>query len=200
MAFYTKHDFGSLTGFKTNNLSNYIKRGKVILTGGLIDDSIPQNASFLKKFSERAKNIIVASDTSAIKKESSTKNSASSSTIYGMELKLKRAELAKKAADTIHVQLKIDKLTGASIPTDLVKGVVSQLSKSLISSFKDGADGFLIEISKRKSLTINETAELRGVLINVINQSSTKAIAECKKNIRTIVNEFSTKREVGEHD
>lgn len=48
MSLFTKKEFGGLCGITTNVLAVYIKRGKVIASGELIDDSIPQNVAYLQ--------------------------------------------------------------------------------------------------------------------------------------------------------
>lgn len=209
MTAYTKKDFALLCGVKTKHLSTFIDRKKVILTGDLVDDQNPTNAFFMQKWRNKSlkddlvqKEIPVKSERAVgpdkIKKDApkSVKEIANSS----IEADLKRADLAKKEADIIYREIQIQKLQGLSIPTELVKSLISNLSKSLISSFKDGADSFLIEISKGKSLSITETAKLKGELIKIINISSSKAIAESKRDIKIIVGAYSDQRGVGEHD
>lgn len=110
------------------------------------------------------------------------------------------ADIAKKEVDTRIAVLKEEKMLGANIPTDLVKGVVANLTKTFIASFKDGADFFIIEISKRKSLSAQESAELKGRLVEIINSASNKAINDTRKNLTIIIDQASVKKEVGEHD
>ncbi len=217
MALHTKKDFASLCGIATNNLSVQISRKKVIEKDGFIDDADQINAAFIQK---RASKIIIKPEKPApvkilpaVLQEKETKlpetplensenqeKDLSSLSYAQLEKEKKLADLLKTQADTTHRNLQIEKLTGASIPTELVKEVVSNLSKTLISSFKDGADYFLIEIQKQKNLTAVELAELRGALITIINNASSKAITESKKRIKNIVADYSIKREVGEHD
>ncbi len=218
MALYTKKDFAGLCGVKTNYLAVLIKRGNIVLTGELIDESIDLNFSFLKKKREevlskdkdpaapieikKAPQIKLPEVTDAEKWESVTfgKKSAGNLGTYELDKQLKFADLEKKEVDTRIALLKEEKLLGSSIPTDMVKSVFANLSKSFVSAFKDGADGFIIEISKQKNLTAVETAKIKGALIDIINQSSLKAVSESRKNLQSIINEYSNKKEVGEHE
>lgn len=224
MALYSKQEFASRCGVATNYLSVQIKRGKVVLSGELVDDSNEINAAFLQKRTAKAKiltskpqvevkipsnDLIYFEDShqktpKVPKKESKLPMEVDSSrenlSYASLDREKKLADLLKVEADTTHRKLQIEKLQGASIPTELVKAIISTLSKSLISSFKDGADNFLIEISKRKNLNGEELASLRGALVLIINNASSKAIDESKKRLKNIVNEYSDKREVGEHD
>ncbi len=198
MAHYTKKDFALLCGVKTNYLSNYIKRGKIILTGKFIDNKHPANAAFLQKYSEKAKNIIVLPDEKT-KTDKEPDKGKMNLNQYGIDLEIKKADLAKKLADKEYRQLQIDKITGNSIPVDLVQSMIYVLNKTFITVFKDGADSFLIEISKRKSISIHETAELKGLLIKIINLASQKTTIESKREMKIIVNNYSDQRAVGEH-
>lgn len=213
MTCYSRIDFARLCGVESRHLSNYIKRGKVVLTGELVDDKHPTNSSFLQKRREKILQIetvyeIEEKPQQALQTEKKIniqpvipdKQPKQNLTQYQLEAEIKKADLAKKEVDTRIALLKEEKLMGVSIPTDLVKVVIANLSKSIISAFKDGADNFLIEISKRKSLSISEIAECRGELIKIINTSSTRAISESKRNVKSIINEYSVKRGVGEHD
>jgi hypothetical protein len=217
MALFTKKDFAALCGIKTNQLSVSISRGNVILSGELIDENDAKNANFLQRHREKVLKAPAVTEPSPTKENKKPANVALESDVppittgktkpkktglsqYEIDLQIKRADLEKKEVDTRIALLKEEKMLGASIPTDLVKSVIGNLSKSMVSWFKDGADHFIIEISKRKSLTNEESAQLKGVLVEIINTSSSKAIAECRKNLKSIINDYSTKKEVGEHE
>jgi UTP:GlnB (protein PII) uridylyltransferase len=89
---------------------------------------------------------------------------------------------------------------GEVIPTDLVKVIFNTHSASIVTSFKNGADQFLIEISKFKDLNKSEVSQLRGKLITIINNSVKQAVSASSKSIKSIVDEFTVKKEVGEHE
>lgn len=232
MAFHTKKDFADLCYIPTNMLSVYIKRKKVIVKNDLINDSVAENADFLKKMQAKGPSSAFISTAAAKKEEEkpaekpekpakrppktedSDPDSAENSNKnlfkpgedllnlndYQLDREIKLRDIAKKEVDTRIAILKEEKMLGTNIPTDLVKGVVSNLTKTFIASFKDGADFFVIEISKRKSLTAQETADLKGRLVEIINSSSTKAIEETRKNLKIIIDQVSVKKEVGEHE
>jgi len=58
----------------------------------------------------------------------------------------------------------------------------------------------LIIFAKEARLTGDQVAKLRGKMVSVLNEGVEKAIAMTKQNLKVIVNEFSIKKEVGEHD
>lgn len=53
MALYKKKEFAQRCGLTGGNLSNYITRGHVLLSGDYIDDEIEKNQSFYKKWKEK---------------------------------------------------------------------------------------------------------------------------------------------------
>lgn len=218
MAFYKRSEFQKVYKLSKSSLAVYIGRKKIIEKDGLIDDSDLINALFIEKrlklIGEVAEKSPVISKIVPQNLDSESKSSQSSEENPGeftnsdrtslpyseLERQKKLADLIKVEADTRLALLKEEKMMGLSIPTDLVKSLIAQLSKSLVSSFKDGADNFLIEISKRKALDINEQSELKKSLVTIINSSSFKAIEESKKTMKSIVNTYSDKKEVGEHE
>lgn len=211
---YKKKEFAKLCGMETNALAVYIKRKKITLSGDYIDDSIEQNIDFLKKKQEK---LGIKHET---KPEKPTRNinseykvpeipvssipniddPATGSGLHGLDKQKKALDIKKVSEEVQLLQIKKEKLQGILIPTDLVKDIIAQLSKSFISSFKDASDNFLIEISKRKTLSSTEFAELKGLLVKIINENSLKAITESKRNMKTIVSVYSEKKEVGEHE
>ncbi len=210
MASYTKKEFADLCGITTKYLSVPIKRGQIILIDDKIEITEPKNLAFYKK---RQKSIPLSENNSTQISETpnenkneppvpplSTKNSGKALSYHQLDIELKQADLSKKEVDTRLALLKEEKMMGLSIPTEIVKIIIANLSKSMVSAQKDGVDYFLIEISKRKSLSSSETAELRGVLVDIINTSSIRAITEAKKNLKIAISEFSDKKDVGEHD
>lgn len=117
---------------------------------------------------------------------------------FELEMELKESMIGKTQVQTRIEEIKEQKLLGMLIPTELVKSMVLQLNKAFISSFKDGAERFLTEISKAKRLTGGEQAELLKQLINIINESSHKTILESKTQMKIIVSQFQDKRGKGE--
>ena len=54
MAFYTRQEFAKLCGIKDYAIINVnIARGKVVLSGNLIDTNVQENQDFLLKYQEK---------------------------------------------------------------------------------------------------------------------------------------------------
>jgi hypothetical protein len=214
MALHTRKDWGLMCGLSAGNLSNYIKRGKVILTGELIDDSKPENIDFLQKFSGRKQEKSNESEQKPREISEDNKNSTKKEIIqrqkptneaeveggYSLDRKLKAQELKKKEAETRLLNLKEEKIRGEHIPTELVRSIVILQSQSFVTAFKNGLEDFITIVAKAKGMNVNEVAEARGELIRVINLTANKAVEQAKKGIDNIVGEYAVKREVGEHD
>src|ERR1035441_2132728 len=49
MALYTKKEFTAICGIRNDDLSIYVKRKKVVLTGEMVDDTILVNKNFIEK-------------------------------------------------------------------------------------------------------------------------------------------------------
>jgi UTP:GlnB (protein PII) uridylyltransferase len=96
--------------------------------------------------------------------------------------------------------LKEEKIRGEVIPITLTKGIVTNLSQSILTSQKDFIDYLLIRIGKEAKLSGEQMAKLRGEMIKALNETVDKAIKASQRNIKSLMYEFSVKKEVGEHD
>lgn len=211
MALYTQSQFAEICGVDKAKVSVYKKRGKIILSGDLIDDTIEQNAYILKKWkaeSELKKQVKdeeyteekpskSSQEVSKKKKFSSSpkvpKFSEPTSTDY---LSLNKEKMAREIA-RLDEQIEIlrvqkEKLHGQVIPTDLVKSVFKQHTASIVTAFKNGVENLLIELSKVKDFSRAELAELRGKMTQVINNSSEDSIKMSKSMIASILAQYSS--------
>lgn len=214
MPLHTKPDFCTLTGIKPKDLSIYVKRGKVVLSGDLVDDTIKENIDFIKKRAARMVESVSEKTTSVTEDHKNVSPNYSSIKTYIHEnrheapaLGIVELEKIKKVLDidkiTEEIEIlrkKNEKLAGESIPTDLVKVVFAQHSKSIATSFHVAADNFLMDISKKHDIDRVELAKLRGILIKKINEAIDKSIEDSKKQIYNIVVQYSDKKQQGEKE
>jgi hypothetical protein len=211
MAIYEKIEFLKLCGLDTSVKSNkdkfsvWISRGKIVLNkDGLVDDTIPQNRDWILRQQEVAgsnqkqhENIEVDQP----KKVSRTSNiDAPEDGVYNLDKKLKTQQLAKLTVDTRLAELKEEKIRGEVIPIDLVNNIFMAHTQSIITANRDGIEDLLINISKEHSLSRESLANLRGKLIKILNSATDKAVDMTKRNLKSIIEEFSIKKEVGERD
>lgn len=183
---------------KPRELSVYIKRGKVILTPDKkVDDEVSENAEFLASRREASGHLNIT-----IKEKKFTPEDLK---------KLERTKLhqdlntRQKELETEELQEKIELLkikkqmqTGYLIPVDLVKSLFQEHNRNITISFQQGAENLIIEISKKKKLTREESASLRKKLVDIINISVDESAEKTDKSVDNLVREFSKKRGVGE--
>lgn len=226
MAFLSKKEFSDLCGIPTNALAVYVKRKKVVLSGEFVDDTLPKNKAFLKKKSVAKKRKSVATDSkpkTESKKQNSNnlpKNPAPNLPVYKKDPPEPKPQITDPEPDSTFLleqekltlqntqleraneiaQIKIEKLRGDVIPTDIVKNTFMQHFKSITTSFHQGADNVLIKIAQKYDLSRQEVANYRGELISIINDCVKDAVEESKKSIQNIVNEYSQVKGVGERE
>lgn len=223
MALHTKKQFSDLCGIATNNLSVQIARGKVILTGDIIDDTIDKNRAFLEK---RISKKTIESEISPIAKTKnheqiiipvpklSDQKIEQGSTDQKFELvspdekqsyteserQLKYLDTVKRKAEIEKLYLDVAKKKGEVIPSELVKPVFLQHNQSIVTEFKNAADDIVRMFAKKKSLTVNEVAEITGELTSSINNAINKATTTTINSVDSIVNDFAEKKGVGERN
>ena len=118
---------------------------------------------------------------------------------YAQLEKIKKHLDARKTEKEIRkLEIDIEKKEGLVIPTDLVKSVFIRHNKNIINSFKDEIDNIVVLLTGKYKLNANEVAEINRELLDTINTGVEKAAKETKKQLITIVNEFSEVRGKGE--
>ena len=117
---------------------------------------------------------------------------------YNLDTQIKQAELEKKEQEIELNRLKIAKITGEVIPTDLIKIIFNQHSKSITTAFHQGCDNFITTIVKQTGMSREEMASIRGQLIEIVNESVRAANEESKMAVKHVVGEYAEKRGQGE--
>lgn len=220
---YTRKEFAELCGVAPSYINVNVSRDKVILNeNGEVDTALPINLAFLEKRTGKTETppVVVVEPkkksrtvTTPTPKEPITKRKETAlrnkhgktdeekehlNTNFEIDNAIKRLELEKKEQEVELNKLKIAKLQGDVIPTDLVKVVFSQHFKSVTNAFHQGADNFITEITKMLSLDREQMVKLRAELVEIINTAVTDSIEESKESLRNIQDEYSQKRGVGE--
>jgi hypothetical protein len=119
---------------------------------------------------------------------------------YNAETAVKLQNLQKLKVETRLAELKAEKMMGELIPTELVKSLFNAFAMSVISSNKEGLENFLIILSKELRLSGEQVAGLRGRIYGVLNDSMDRAVTASQKSIKSLIDEYSIKRGIGEHD
>lgn len=202
MALYTRNQFCELTSINHAYLTTYIKRGKIkVNEHDLIDDTIRENSLFIKKKIGTKYSPIIADDDD----EETVKNPENDIYIkknndqYELNIIKTKIEIKKKNEEYEKIKLQNSKIRGEVVPSELIKPVFLQHNQSIMTAFKNASDEMLRLISKKKGLSLNETAELSGELTVVINTAIDKANKASVKAIDNIISEHSETKGVGEH-
>jgi hypothetical protein len=214
MALHTRRQLIDLIGISKNALAVYIQRNKILLSGSYIDDQIEPNVSFIRKWSEKNKvnktphvappvhpEIQIPNTTTKPSKKKAPSNdddSGGGGGIYDLEKQQKTLAIEKIKKENELLDVKIAKAHGDNVPTDLIKPLFAQHSKSMTSAFSNASDTFLALIGKKYNITQNDVAKYRGDLIAIINQAIEDSIKESKASLKAIVDEYSSRRGVGE--
>lgn len=210
MALYTVKEFATRSGLTLGNLGNYIKRGKVTLTGEdrLIDASSETNKLFLEKRLAKMKPAEHLPPEPIIKEEKSHElpsvkeiesiDDSELPTYIASERKLKYLDTLKRQKEIEKLEVDVAKKKGEVIPSELVKPLFLQHNQSIVTEFKNAADEIIRIFSQKKSLSVNEKAEIAGELVNCINSSINKATKLSVKAVKNIISEFAEKKGIGE--
>jgi hypothetical protein len=218
VALHTKHQFAELCGFPAgkllSTLSVYTGRGNVVVgDGDFIDDTVEKNRSFLIK--QRAKRNMPASWISSpipalvntdFEKNLQTNPTGSfpefaveSQSYTESERQLKYLDTLKRKKEIEKLDIEIAKKKGEVIPSDLVKPVFMQHNQSIITEFNNRSNDFIRIFSKKRSLTVEEIAEVKGEMVKWINEAMDKAILASVRSVENIISENMEKKGVGQH-
>ena len=196
MSLHTKAEFARLTGKSKAHVSMGIKRKQIILSGDYIDDTIHKNKTVMNRWihqSSKAKVGKIAPPVEEKPKAPKGIKAPKETSIHGLDEIKKQAEIDLKIAQIERTNLQNQKLRGDSIPTEMVKSTVSILGHSFQSSYKNGAEAFIIDFCHRMKAPAKIEAEMKGKIIKLINKSHSNAIIEAKKSIESIVDQNAVK-------
>lgn len=203
MALKTKKEFAALVNQSTRWLSVYIERGKVVVNKkGMIDTENVVNKSFLLQYDPTKKT------EPQIPREETFKDPTATSErpaelgdipdVYVSDARYKHFLALKTERAAELDRLKIDKIKGEVIPSDLMPPVILQHNQSFVTAFKNVADQILTDFAKIKNFSVAEIADMRGRMLQAINDGAKNATAMSLKTVSVIVKDFSVKRGVGE--
>jgi hypothetical protein len=217
MAKYTRKEFAEkLCGMDYSDkdtrvkVSQWVKRGNIIEeSDGLIDDSIEKNREWaIKQYERTSSKESEANGTIRLRPDTSAdepidvytdKQKPEQTGGVGLErIKLKK-QIEKLDVENRILNLREDKIRGEVIPIDLVKTVFTAHAQSIITANKEGIEEMIINFSKEATLSSVQVARLRGKMIETLNRASDKATDMSKRQLKSLIEEFSIKKEVGEH-
>ena len=204
MSNLSKKDFAQLCGMDTKKLAVYIKRRKVTVEKtGFIDTKNEVNALFIAKNNAEKPTKSEKTDKKTSKRKANDDEidiDLNKLELIGLDKEKKKADLRKSEVEFQISLLKKEKLMGTTMPIEMVKSIISNLSKAFIGEFKNGANEIIRVLEKSKDYSHTEVSELRGSLSSIINEAMKKSISNAKKDMKTVAENYSETRGVGEHD
>lgn len=230
MAWHTRKEFAVLAGYpeegtKWKAINVYIKRGKVVCSGELIDDQFHKNKEWLNlvraknglpAFGEDKKSKDVFSDAPEIKEPLDFPDSApeiklpissnggglisgrSGGSLVQLENEIKRADLEKKQQDIKLLKIKEAKMKGELIPTDLVQRLIREMSEAMKIAYMDAIENYTVVISRQKKLSTKEESDIKSHFTRIINDTLSRQTSVAKKGLKNIVSEYQEVRSRGE--
>lgn len=211
---YSKSEFIEI-GFTTHKkLSTYIKRKKVIPnSNNEIDTSLQINQDFLDKcislHEQKLQNVSEVKNKS-ISKPREPKTIPSPSKVksrvisdedkkieegavksYNLERYKKQLEIESLESENKIKKIKLDKLNGVVIPTELVMIMFGHHSKSITTAFQQAAENFIVLMVQSYGVDKKTQAKIRGDLIAVINKSIKESLEISRNGIENIVDEYA---------
>jgi hypothetical protein len=212
MALHSKADFAKLCGLTTGNLTNYIKRNKVLMSGDYIDDQLQINKDFLLSRQSKSapkhepplpvlRSIPDTGDQDEEDDDYQDDDGADQGEDSGYALNKKKLkkQIAKLEVDTRLQELKEEKMRGELIPVDLVVNVFRAHTQSIVTSMKDGIEDLLINFSVEARLKGDQLASLRGKMVGILNTGVEKSVVISNRNFNAIREQVKVKKDVGEH-
>jgi len=197
-----RKEFAAKCGIKPRELSVYISRGNVLCSkdGKFVDDELPENLEFMAKKKDRdgALDIVIKPKGKKEPTEAQKNRSERLSRISEANYKKRQLETEELEEKITLLRIKKEKQHGFLIPTALVKELFSQQYRSIVITFQQGAEQLILEISKKKRLTREESTRLRKTLLEIINESVSDSIAHSKKSLDDIIDAYSKKLGIGE--
>lgn len=222
MPLHTKKGFAALCGITTKQLATNAlpDRRKVIYSGDYINDEIEPNKSFLEKWQDRNKG--------KSPKPTPEKKVKELHLLRPPSLKEMRAEIEKEDApwlgedneeipkttgldakklktQILKMEKEIEKLTlanskaqGEVVPVGLMDAILLQERQSILMESKNTWQDILSIFGKRRDLTAEERADIRGEFIDRLNEMMKRSAEITEKSIKDIVAQFSVKRGKGE--
>ena len=220
MAMLSVSEMAALIGGKTsdNTIRVWKQRGKLVSAErGMFDTEHPINRMFItRKRIEHGRSTEPEINHDTVpgkktdwndpedvrdhKRRAISYKSAKDDEIVEMSKRKEALAMQKLEEEIKLIKAKNDKLSGETIPTELVGSAFAQFGKSTVTSFLNAAEDMLLKFSAMKQLNRDEYAQLKGDIKKIVNASAAEAIRTSKAQIRNIVEEYSQRRGRGERE
>lgn len=196
MAKFSKSEFATKCGMKSNGLAVYIKRGQVIADNDEIDDAVPQNKIFLAKRATAEKGKVPSQKKGKSEKPEKLDEKVEQS--LNLDNEKKRIEIERAELNRQLLQSKLGQQSGRVIPVDAIKLALEQHFRDITVYVGQGLKNLSDEIARKAKLNLNQKSEINATMERVLNDSVNRAIDATTVTLRNLQKEYSLKRGVGE--
>jgi hypothetical protein len=219
MALLIKKDFAKLCGIKTNRLSVEIERNKVFAgDDGFIDTDNELNAAFIERSKVLTALRVARVGQSPVKPakvkvqrvvidepddeddeiDVPVPVDGDLLDIMAAEKKYKHFLAVRTERGAELDEIKIQKLQGILVPTELVKHLMRQHTASITKTSKEILEDVIVLWAAKYKIQDEDTKKMRKQLLEKINFGIDRAIAETKKQLTKLVDDYSETRGKGE--
>jgi len=119
-------------------------------------------------------------------------------TMFELEREKLEKDISKKDEEIRLLRLRAEKIEGSLIPTDLVKSLISQFSKSLSQAYSNAATNMMNEIETKTNLSSKDAAYFRGKINQQTNDAVKEGVENAIAGLENLIAEYSEQRGVGE--
>lgn len=225
MALLTAIEFSDLCLVKRTSLAAYEARGKIIASGEGRDKKYDTDNELNKAFYQKmsSKGMSTGEEQEIIRRIARTPapNRKSTSKVqesldaeictvesevdedgipayHTSEKKLKWLDTLKRDSEIELNKLKIQKQRGEVVPTILIHPVFLQHNQYIINEFKNAIDETIRLFTKMKDLEPEESAQLKGIMTERVNDAMRTAAGNTAASVKSIISDYTSKRAVGE--
>lgn len=213
MALYTKAQFAEKCRIAKKGsayIATYIKRGKIIASGDYIDDTIQENAEFLRKQLEKntANQAEISNKEEVPKVANPVRHVPAAPVIEDpdyipnisaeIDKKIKQQDLQKKQVEIRLLEIREQKLRGEVIPTNLVKEAFSRYSKLMVTEFDNTLDRVFSMAAMKFKISNEQMVTFKAEIKQELNKTTDIAADTMNSDITKIVNEHKESRSRGE--
>jgi hypothetical protein len=223
MAKVTGEEFCVLVGITYNNLATYFGRKKFVYEpDGYIDTCNLQNAAWIKKRQEamakktgvappeveevvkagaaplrKARERIIETPAAVPKK---VDKNADSAEYFFIDTQTKKKKLEKLALETDIAKIKHQKLSGEVIPVEPLGIIFFQYKQMILVGMKTMCEALLNEFAAKYSLESTDIAEYRKYYVKGLNTTLKNGNDNFESEFNTILNDFISKKGIGERE
>lgn len=199
-----------MLGIPTNALAVYVSRGKIVLSGDYVDDSIPHNLAWLNK--QKIKRGLIDDrkdhrspdrpnvERPVYKTSDPNVGAANNARFPRIVDPLDQLRGEKLVEETELLKIRKEKLKAQLLPIEIIKPLFIQFSKSITTAFHNELETMLIEVSHKSGMSNEQMSEMRHRFVQVINQGIDEGIAMTNQGLKNIIAEYSEKRGVGQSE